>query len=63
MIRSGVRWFTNLEHGRRHQPLELMSMEGNIRYSKHKDLRGVGYRHYDNFDALDVPYTDAIPAD
>ena len=60
---KGVRWFTNLEHGRRHQPLELMSMEDNIRYSKHKDLRGVGYRHYDNFDALDVPYTDAIPAD
>ena len=60
---KGVRWFTNLEHGRRPQPLELMSMEDNIRYSKHRDVRGVGYRHYDNFDALDVPYTDAIPAD
>ena len=60
---KGVRWFTNLEHGRRHQPLELMSMEDNFRYSKHKEVRGIGYRHYDNFDALDVPYTDAIPAD
>ena len=60
---KGVRWFTNLEHGRRHQPLELMSMEDNFRYSKHKEVRGIGYRHYDNFDALDVPYTDAIPSD
>ena len=40
-----------------------MSMEDNFRYSKHKEVRGIGYRHYDNFDALDVPYTDAIPSD
>lgn len=24
---KGVRWFTNIEHGRRHQPLKLMTME------------------------------------
>ncbi len=56
-------WFTNLEHGRRHSPLSLMTMEQNIRYSKHKDVREVGYRKYDNYDAIEVPYTDAIPAD
>ena len=60
---KGVRWFTNLEHGRRHRPLELMTLADNIKYSKHKEVRGVGYRHYDNFDAIDVPYTDAIPGD
>ena len=60
---KGVRWFTNLEHGRRHRPLELMTLADNIKYSKHKEVRGVGYRHYDNFDAIDVPYTDAIPSD
>lgn len=55
-------WFTNLEHGRRHQPLQLMTMEDNLRYSKHKDLRGQKeYLHYDNYDAIEVPYTDAIP--
>ena len=56
-------WFTNLEHGRRHQPLSLMTMEENIMYSKHKDIRGKGYAKYDNYDAIEVPYTDAIPAD
>ncbi len=56
-------WFTNLDHGRRHQPLLLMTMEENIMYSKHKDIRGKGYAHYDNYDAIEVPYTDAIPSD
>ncbi len=60
---KGVRWFTNLDHGRRHEPLQLMSMKDNLRYSKHKSLRDTGYPHYDNFDAIDVPFTDAIPAD
>lgn len=59
---KGVRWFTNLDHGRRHQPLSLMTMEENIMYSKHKDIRGKGYPHYDNYDAIEVPYTDAIPS-
>lgn len=56
-------WFTNLDHGRRHQPLSLMTMEENIMYSKHKEIRGKGYAHYDNYDAIEVPYTDAIPSD
>ena len=57
-------WYTNLEHGRRHQPLQLMTMEDNLKYSKHKELKGrTGYDHYDNYDAIEVPYTDAIPCD
>ncbi len=56
-------WFSNLEHGRRHQPLTLMTMEENIMYSRHKDIRGKGYAKYDNYDAIEVPYTDAVPAD
>lgn len=40
-----------------------MTMEENIMYSKHKEIRGKGYAHYDNYDAIDVPYTDAIPSD
>jgi hypothetical protein len=60
---KGVRWFTNLDHGRRHEPLQLMTMKDNLRYSKHKDLREKGYQRYDNYDALDVPYADAIPDD
>ncbi len=56
-------WFTNIEHGRRHQPLSLMTLQDNIRYSSHKGVKGVGYLHYDNYDAIDVPFTDAIPSD
>ena len=59
----GVCWFTNLEHGRRHQPLQLMTMEDNIKFSKHKEVQGVGYQNYDNYDAMEVPFTDAIPSD
>lgn len=59
-------WFTNIEHGRRHQPLQLMSMQENLRYNK-KLIRtldgGDKYRHYDNYNAIEVPYTDAIPSD
>ena len=40
-----------------------MTMEDNIIYSKHKEIRGNGYIHYDNYDAIDVPFTDAIPID
>ena len=58
-----VAWFTNLEHGRRHQPLQLMTMAQNIKHSKHKEVRGIGYRRYDNYDAIEVPFTDAIPSD
>lgn len=58
-----VCWFTNLEHGRRHQPLQLMTMDDNIKFSKHKEIQGIGYQKYDNYDAIEVPFTDAIPSD
>ena len=57
-------WFTNIDHGRRHQPLQLMTMEDNLKFSRHKDIKGKPYYdHYDNYDAIEVPYTDAIPSD
>lgn len=56
-------WYTNIDHGRRHEPLPLMTKEDNILYSKHKEIRGIGYVHYENYDAIDIPYTDAIPID
>lgn len=61
---KGVRWFTNIDHGGRHEPLPLMPMADNLRYSRHKELKGKpAYDRYDNYDAIDVPYTDAIPSD
>jgi hypothetical protein len=59
-----VGWFTNLDHGRRHQELPLMTVEDNLRFSKHQEIKGkAAYRRYDNFDAIEVPFTDAIPGD
>lgn len=64
MIRvSGVVWFTNIDHGRRHKPLQLMTMADNIKFSRHKEIKDIGYPHYDNYDAIEVPFTDAIPSD
>ena len=56
-------WFTNIDHGRRHQPLRLMTEAENIRFSKHKEIRGIGYQKYENYDAIEVNYCDAIPSD
>jgi hypothetical protein len=59
-----VCWFTNLDHGRRHQPLQLMSMADNLKFSKHKEIKGKKeYDRFDNYDAIEVPYTDSIPSD
>jgi hypothetical protein len=61
---KGVRWYTNLEHGRRHQPLGLMTMRENLKFSKHKAIRGKKeYDKYVNYDAIEVPFTEAIPSD
>ena len=60
---KGVRWYTNIDHGRRHQPLKLMTMADNIKYSKHKEVKGKQYVVYDNYDAIEVSYTDSIPSD
>jgi len=56
-------WFTNIDHGRRHEALQLMTKADNIKFSKHKEVRGIGYPPYDNFDAIEVPFVDAIPSD
>ena len=57
-------WFTNIDHGRRHQPMKLMTMADNFKHSKHKEIKGLTeYVHYDNYDAIEVPFTDSIPDD
>lgn len=56
-------WLTNLDHGKRHKPLPLMTMSDNIKFSSHKEIKGKKYEKYDNYNAIEVPYTDAIPSD
>lgn len=55
--------FTNLDHWRRHQPLSLMTMADNLKFSKHKDIKERWYQKYDNYDAIEVSNVDAIPSD
>lgn len=55
-------WYTNLDHGRRHHPLNLMTMADNLRFSK--NLRGKEvYDRYDNYDAIEVSTYKEIPSD
>ena len=56
-------WYTNLDHGKRHLPLALMTMKENLKFSKHKEIKENGYLTYDNYNAIDVSFTDAIPKD
>ena len=50
---KGVRWFTNLEHKKRHQPIDL---RGNY-YDPEK------FPKYDNYDAIEVGKVGEIPCD
>ena len=49
---KGVRWFTNLDHKKRHESFDLV-----CRYSPEE------YPHYDNYDAIEVGKTIDIPCD
>lgn len=55
---QGVRWFTNLDHGRRHEPLRLMTEAEVIKYSTKKP-----FEKYDNYDAIEVTLVKDIPSD
>ena len=66
----GVCWFTNLEHGKRHEKLILDTMANNLRFNKslRKKLLALGsdcsqYLKYDNYNAIEVPITKSIPSD
>ena len=59
---GSIMWFTNLDHGRRHQKLPLMTMAENLKFSK--NLRGkAAYDQYDNYDAIEVSTYKEIPSD
>lgn len=58
-------WLTNIENGKRHQPIPLMSKSDNLKYSKHKNDKKwrYAYRKYVNYDVMEVPFYDSIPSD
>lgn len=56
-------WFSNIQHGRRHEPLPLMTMEDNLRYNKRIINEEHSYKPYDNYDGIEIPVTAGIPSD
>jgi len=55
---AGTIWFTNLDHGRRHQPLPLMTTKEVIKFGAKKS-----FKKYDNYNAIEVPLVKYIPSD
>lgn len=56
-------WFTSIDHGKRHQQLPLMTMEDNKRFNNKVQNNPNSYQKYDNYDAIEIPFTNAIPSD
>jgi hypothetical protein len=54
----GVCWFSNVDHGRRHQPIPLMTESDIIKFSTHKP-----FEKYDNYDAIEISLAKNIPSD
>jgi len=55
---QGVRWFTNLDHGRLHEKLPLMTEADVIKFSTRRP-----FIKYDNYDAIEVSLVKNIPSD
>lgn len=64
-----ARWFTNLDHGIRHEKMILDTMANNLRFNKtlRKKLSQYGvdnqYPTYDNYNAIEIPTVKCIPSD
>ncbi len=51
-------WFTSIEHGKRYQPLPLMSQSDIVKFCLKKP-----FESYDNYKAIEVPKVKFIPGD
>ena len=60
---KGVRWFTNIQHGKRNVALPLTTMDDNMQNNKKIMKNAKSYMKYDNYDAIEVPVTAGIPSD
>lgn len=66
---SGVMWFTNMDFKKRHNIIDYMTQEDNLKYNKKlikklkTEYEEVKYQKYDNYDAIDIPFSEAIPKD
>ena len=58
---KGVRWYTNIDHGTRHEPVNFMTMADNLRYNK--KIAKEGYLKFDNYNAINVCISKGVPSD
>ena len=62
-------WFTNIDHGKRHEVLQLDTMAHNLKFNKRlqkkfeTDFGKNEYPRFDNYDAIEVPFIECIPSD
>ncbi|MBP7319298.1 MAG: adenine-specific methyltransferase EcoRI family protein [Flavobacterium sp.] len=55
---AGTIWFTNIDHGRRHQPLPLMTESDIVKF-----VTKTPFEKYENYDAIEIPKVKQIPSD
>lgn len=66
---AGVCWFTNIDHGKRHEDLQLDTMAHNLKFNKplrrklESEYGMTEYPHFDNYEGLEVPFVECIPSD
>lgn len=66
---GNICWFTNIDFKKRHEFIEYSTMQDNLKFNR--KLRNVlkekygkeKYQCYDNYNAIEVPFTEAIPSD
>lgn len=64
-----ITWYTNVDFGKRHEIPKLTTMADNLKYNKklrkkcEEDWKKYEYPHFDNYDALEVPFVEVIPSD
>jgi len=56
-------WLTNIDHGKRHTQIPLMTLSDNRKFNKQVQKDVTCYKKYDNYDAIEIPFTNAIPSD
>lgn len=59
---KGVRWFCNINHNRRYKTIKMNTMHENIDNNPNL-VSKFAYRSYDNYKAIEIPQTNAIPMD
>ena len=60
---SNTIWLTNIEDGYTPEDLELNTMAHNLEHNKKLAKRPFAYKKYANSEAIEIPFTDAIPSD